>query len=333
MKDGAVRPLLARLLLSSVAAAIAVGGALLVLGVGPAEVARKMVTAPPGAVLACAASACVMLAFQTLRWHLVMRPLLGLGYLQALRAQAVGALLNAVLPARGGDVVRAQYLGRVSGKSRAAILGTEVVDRWLDWSGWVLVLVAVAPLRLLPRWLLGVVLLLVVALAAWAVVMVLVGRRASAPVAPSRAGAIVHAFRSGIAVFASRRTLALALLVAPLPWLWEAAVVAAAASAFGVHLSYGAAFCVLVGFNVGMLLPSPGGIGAFEAGGAAVLVLFGVDRGTALGFLFLYHLTQLVPTMAAGAVVLSLQWRRMAAVARTQREHGARGELAPEAHA
>jgi uncharacterized protein (TIRG00374 family) len=333
MRDAAVRALFVRLLLSALAALAAAGGALLVLGVGPAQVIARVAAAPLTVVLACGASACAMLALQSLRWYLVMRPLLGLGYGQALRAQAVGALLNAILPARGGDIVRAQYLGRLSGKSRAAILGTEVVDRWLDWSAWVPILAFLAPTRLVPRWILGVVALLVVALVVWALVMTIVSAPASEPETPSRIGSIAQAFRSGIAVFASRRTLALALFVAPLPWLWEAAVLGAAAGAVGAHVTYGAAFCVLVGLNVGMLVPSPGGVGGFEAGGAAVLVLFGVDRATALGFLFLYHLTQLVPTMAVGAVFLSLEWRRMLAVARLQRDLGRRGGLAPEARA
>ena len=35
-----------------------------------------------------------------------------------------------------GDLFRVEYLARRTGRSRATILGTEVVDRWLDWWGW-----------------------------------------------------------------------------------------------------------------------------------------------------------------------------------------------------
>ena len=51
----------------------------------------------------------------------------------------------------------------------------------------------------------------------------------------------------------------------------------------------------------------PGTIGC--AGGAAVLVLFGVDHAAALAFLFVYHLTQLLPTIALGATMLALTSR------------------------
>jgi uncharacterized membrane protein YbhN (UPF0104 family) len=58
-----------------------------------------------------------------------------------------------------------------------------------------------------------------------------------------------------------------------------------------------------------MIVPAPGGVGAVETGGTAVLVLFGVNRSAALAFLFVYHLTQLLPTIMLGATMLALRPR------------------------
>ena len=118
---------------------------------------------------------------QTLRWHLVMRPQIGLRYRQALAAQVVGTAFNAVLPARGGDLLRVEYLARRTGKSRATILGTEVVDRWLDWWGWFPVLAAVALAGGLPRWLETAFGTMALALVAWGLLMVALCRRGHEP--------------------------------------------------------------------------------------------------------------------------------------------------------
>ena len=296
-----------RTVISLVAGMGVAAGAAWILGVRPGEVLSRAAGTPPWAIAGCAFSGYVVLALQTLRWHQVMRPLLGLGYGEAFRAQTIGGMLNAILPARVGDLLRAQYLGHITGKSRATVLGTEVVDRWLDWWGWVPVVGVLAMTSRLPAWMHVAVAVFGAALLASGVAMVLLRRRPSARIATSRFAEIAASFRAGIDSFASRRTLVLALAVAPLPWLWEAGVLAITSRAFDVHLTFPMAFCVLVGFNAATVIPSPGGIGALETGGAAVLALFGVNHVNALAFLFVYHFTQLVPLIVGGAMLLALR--------------------------
>ena len=75
-------------------------------------------------LLVAATGALILMALQSLRWWIVMRPLLNLSYGQAFRAMMVGFFFNVLLPARGGDLLRVQYLGKRTGISRAKLLGT-----------------------------------------------------------------------------------------------------------------------------------------------------------------------------------------------------------------
>jgi glycosyltransferase 2 family protein len=281
------------------------------MGVKPAEVARYVAGVPPIAVVGCALSSFVVFALQSLRWHQVMKPLLGLSYSQAYRAQVVGMMFNSILPARGGDLLRVQYLGRRTGKSRATILATEVIDRWLDWWGWFPVLGVMALVSHVPRWLYSALGIFAAILSTWALVMFVSTRRGYVPKEGSRFGAALKSFQTGIQAFRSRRTLAIALAVAPLPWLWESLVIAWAGHAFGIELTVAMGFSVLIGFNVAMVVPSPGAVGTVEAGGTAALVFFGVDQSKALAFMFVYHFCQLLPGIATGVAILVAEGERL----------------------
>ena len=58
---------------------------------------------------------------------------------------------------------------------------------------------------------------------------------------------------------------------------------------------------------VATAVPSPGNAGSFEAGGTLALIAFGIPKETALAFMFLYHLTQVVPGFMGGVLVLVME--------------------------
>jgi uncharacterized membrane protein YbhN (UPF0104 family) len=272
--------------------------------VKPDKVAASFGGVPAWAVLACVASGFVMLALQSLRWHAVMKPLLGLTFGQAYRAQLIGYMFNVMLWGRGGDLLRVQYLGRRTGKSRATILGTEVVDRWLDFWGWMPTMLILAAVGDVPSWIWKAVALFGGLLGGWGITMVVLTTRGYTPRPGSRFAAVYGSFRTGVEAFRSRRTVLIALFIAPLSWLWEASFIHFVTPAFGIHVDLTRAFCVLVGFNLAMVVPSPGAIGTEEAGGVKAFAFFGVDPSKALAFMIVYHLAQMIPGVVAGVAVL-----------------------------
>jgi uncharacterized membrane protein YbhN (UPF0104 family) len=240
-----------------------------------------------------------------------MGPLLGLRYADAFRAQIVGFLFNALLPARGGDLLRVQYLGRRTGKSRATILGTEIVDRWLDWWGWIPTFLVLAVVSHPPSWLYKALGLFGGLLIGWGTAMVLLTRGGWQPREESTLGRVFGALRRGVEAFRQPRIWATALLVAPLPWLWEAFALTVVGRGFGCELTLVQAFSVMIAFNLSTIVPSPGAIGTVEAGGTAALLFFGFEQNKALAFMFVYHFSQLLPGMAGGVAVLVAQGERL----------------------
>jgi uncharacterized membrane protein YbhN (UPF0104 family) len=138
----------------------------------------------------------------------------------------------------------------------------------------------------------------------WGVAMVVLTRRGWEPRPGSRFAAVYTSVRGGVVAFRARRTWTIAFLIAPLPWLWEAFAIWVTTRAFGIVISPTDAFCVLVAFNLAMFVPSPGGVGTVEAGGATALVLFGAGRAQAIAYMFAYHFAQLLPAVLTGAAIL-----------------------------
>src|SRR5262249_45009968 len=172
-----------------------------------------------------------------------------------------------------------------------------------------------------PSWLYKALGLFLGLLTVWAGLMVVLTRRGYAPRPGTRFGVLFAAMQTGIRSFRSRRTWVIAFLVAPLPWLWETCVLALSARAFGIDITLVQAFSVMIGFNLAMVVPSPGSVGTIEAGGTAALVFAGVDQSRALAFMFVYHFTQLLPGIMTGVALL---------VAEGEKLFGSTSEIEPQ---
>jgi glycosyltransferase 2 family protein len=305
------------------------GGVLL--GAGVAALAARLMglqlddllgtvrSARPWPLLAAVGGTFVMVAFQSLRWWWVVRPVLPLRLRQAYTAMLVGSAFNVLIPARGGEFILVQYLGKRTGVSRVTLLGTELLDYWSDKAGWLLAFVVICAVSLVgwregpPLWLvhaIGVLALLVLGSAALVGIAHLpVLRRLSPRLDPGPRW--LQKLRSGFKAHGWRSLLVVEGLLAPLPWLWEVLVVIVAGHAVDLSLSPMLAFATVTAANLGTIVPLPGGAGSFEAAGAFALAAAGVPHSRAFAFVLLYHLSLLVPMVVAGVGLLVLQGKSL----------------------
>ena len=303
-RDGPVPRLWLRAALGLSAGLAAASGVVFYLGISEKGLVANLHGVGPEPLLLAAAGALVLMSLQTLRWWIVMRPLLSLSYGQAFRAMMVGFFFNVLLPARGGDLLRVQYLGKRTGISRAKLLGTEIVDFWSDKWGWVASFPLLCLLGTPPAWLFRALLAIGGAVVGVGFLLALMG---SGFLRARQMPAWLANLRDGFAVNHWKRLLVVETLIAPLPWLWETFVIAVAGHALGLDLTPMQAFAALTAFNVATAVPSPGNAGSFEAGGTLALTAFGIPKETALAFIFLYHLTQVVPGFVGGVLVLVVE--------------------------
>jgi uncharacterized membrane protein YbhN (UPF0104 family) len=249
-------------------------------------------------------------ALQALRWWVVTRPVLRVRYSEAYGALLVGGLLNAILPARAGDLLRVQYLAERAKVSRATLYGTELVDFWTDKSGWLPAFALLGLTGSPPSWMYRALeVMAAIATALLAAVVLLRRRLRPASATEGWRGR----FAAGLAASSPARLAVTALLLAALPWAWEAIAIQQVAAVAGISLLPLQAFVVLTAFNLAMVVPVPGGIGVHEAASSAVLVSLGVPLERAIAFALVYHTSQLIPYALGGALAL-VGWRRSPAL-------------------
>jgi uncharacterized protein (TIRG00374 family) len=233
------------------------------------------------------------------------------------RALLIGQLVNALFPARIGDVSRAYQIGIDAGISKAMALGTVAAEKAFDivcllaCSG---IAVALVPL---PLWLdlsLSVVaaggLLLILCALAWPEERIVAGvsrwvSRLHWRVAKKIPEVLARAL-TGLAALREPRMALVACAWSVVIWVLAAGTNYALFQAFDLHLSPGAALFVLISLHVGISPPSaPGRLGVFHYIALLSLQAFGVDRSIALAYATVLHLIVYLPQLVPGSVLLA----------------------------
>jgi uncharacterized membrane protein YbhN (UPF0104 family) len=223
------------------------------------------------------------------RWRRLIRPTQDISYAAVAQALVVGYSVNNLLPARLGEVFRADYISRRNSLARSAALGTIAIERLID--GLIVVAVFIVGLASVnidshQAWSSLTTVAVLAGLGLFGVTLLIVGTirwHARLPVGLTWLGArlaILARSITSIAIFDLKPVFALSLVI----WLIEAHVVDCMMRAFGVTLGW-AALCVVLGaVSLSTLLPSaPGYVGSLQI--AFVTALSAFELPAPLGLL------------------------------------------------
>jgi glycosyltransferase 2 family protein len=233
------------------------------------------------------------------RWFALIDPQFRPSPTATFRYTLVGAMLNAVLPMRGGDVARAVILSRGHSIPLGDAGGTVAAERLADaltvvllgaWLGTRLVLPAMTIQTLIV---IAVIAVVAVVVAAWLLKTGLAERLVA--MAPGRLAARltngVAGFRSAASRLTDVRVLLLAGAAHALGWL--VVLVALMSFLIGLHLTVppiDGALSVLVLTNLGgMFVQVPAGLGTWHMLAVAALSLWGIAPEAGVAYALLAH--------------------------------------------
>lgn len=281
--------------------------------------------ANPWLIALSAATTILTMALRALRWQYLLAPIGHARFGPAFRTTTIGFAASAVLPARAGEVIRPYLLARQEGLSATATFATIIIERLLDAVTCVMLLASFVLLfdpgmgRADSRlyWLVEVGGITVGALA-----FVILGAMFVAARDPEAAGrwayrlehllpgklthklaAAILKFAEGLAVVRTPKRLASALLLSFPLWLSIGWGIWAVTRAFGIDMPFTGSFLLIALLVVGVSVPTPGGVGGFEAAVQIGLTSFYlVPNDRAVGTALVLHAVSLLPTIVLGFI-------------------------------
>jgi uncharacterized protein (TIRG00374 family) len=251
---------------------------------------------------------------RALRWRSLFLPASRPSIGTMIRATLVGYLYLSILPVRAGEPARVLVLNQLSGRPKAEIAGTAIVERIFDLAALLLCFFALSPWLPAGSW--ARPLAYVAGGAALAIAAIVYLLRTTGDrglrvllrpfsllprVGRESAELAAVNLRQGLAGLHDRSTAVLALSFTMASWLLLGAACSVAVHAFHLHVSALAGMLVVIAVSLAAAIPSlPGGLGIFEAACVAALNPYGVPRGDAVAFAFAWHALNVVPFLLLG---------------------------------
>jgi hypothetical protein len=253
------------------------------------------------------------------RWKFMLLPVKSIPTRRLFSATMIGFMANNLLPARLGELVRADVLGRREQISRTASFATIVYERIVDvFSLLVLLWVTLHQmpgrpwLRKSALWILALNVLLMLAMLAVYKYRETVSRwvvRAARRLKPGHQTAIQRAtdgYLTGLAGMTHPRTLVPIALGSVAVWGFALLGVHFCFRAVSMDLPVLSSIVVIVLVSMGSMIPSaPAFIGTTQYACIIALGFFGVEKSEALAYSILYHAVQFFPVTVLGFYYLS----------------------------
>lgn len=273
---------------------------------------------------------------RAVRWSILISPLKNASLGKLLLATLVGFAGNCLLPARLGELIRANYLGVSEGMSRSSVFGTIVVERLFDaftllavlWAG--LFLTEFSPghetlkgaMSATGLFLFSAYAVLILALAGFkwkSETCLKVLHRALFMFSDrfrERVTEIAWKFSQGIVLIKGSRRWLWAVLASILVWLPSLLQILAVSFALGIKIPFSAPLIILAFASLGAMIPSsPGFIGTYHLAVQYGFMVHGFTPEEGLSAAILIHASFFIPTVLAGVMAFisfHIPWEKIA---------------------
>ena len=294
-----------------------------------------------GASLPLLAAAAVVnilsLVLKGVRWWIFLRPIGIRSLWLAVRATFVGAGLNNLLIASGGDAARVLFVARSESASSARVLATLALERLFELVGYVVLLAAAVSFLQLPDALsrtrpVAMVSLVVIL----GLLVYLVRYPAQAGTAVLEGEGLIHRarlygtnFLRTLTGISTGRRFAASLAISVAVWALQLATYQLTARAAGFPITIVGTLAALLAVNIGFAVrATPGNVGVFQMMYAVTAVGFGLDADRATGVALLIQAQQILPVTLLGlAAAPEMLFSRRSPIAATQRPLSRDGQV------
>ncbi|MFQ5595676.1 MAG: lysylphosphatidylglycerol synthase transmembrane domain-containing protein [Anaerolineae bacterium] len=270
----------------------------------------------------------VSMVVRTVRWQGLFFPQTGLHFATLFHVLNISYLINNIVPARAGDLVRAGLVSTRQPVSASRALATVVVERVLDSLTLVVVLAFLLPLFPVPEWIARVGQVAGASMAAVGVGLVVLSTQRARTVRWSHAvlGRVpridglrwaerVGGLVDGLGALRSPAALGQAGAWSVVVWLLSGAAYYFVMQAFHLNLPVTAGMFVLAVTALVSIVPAtPGYVGVFDYTAVLALAVFGVERSLALSCAIVLHAVSFITFSGMGLISLARESLSFSAV-------------------
>ena len=273
------------------------------------EVGRALRGTSPGLLVAAALVNLISVALKGVRWWIFLRPIGVTSLWLAVRGTFVGAGLNNILIANGGEAARVVFVSREAKADATQVIATLALERLFEFLGYFVTLALAMLVLTLPPELARLRLVAALALVAMAVFLAYLLRQPRvAAAAPAAAGGWLGRIRSFGRNFmhtlrgvASLSRFAGALAVSMGVWALQVATYHLTAMAAGLPITVAGTVVALLAVNIGFAVrATPGNVGVFQMVYAVTAAGLGLNKDLATGTAFLIQIQQILPVTLLG---------------------------------
>ena len=297
---------------ASVVAAILIGLVVFGRAVDWTQTWRAVQSTSPALLLAAAMVNLLSVVLKGVRWWIFLRPI-GVSSLPlAVRGIFVGAGLNNLLIANGGEAARVVYVSRSGGAPSVDVLATLALERLFEIVGYVILLAAAVSFLHLPATLdrtRPIAMVSLVVILAFLAYLVRYPAQSGTAVVEGE-GFVVRARNYGRGFLRTMTTIstgprfAAAAVVSVAVWALQVATYQLTARAASFDISVVGTIGALLAVNIGFALrATPGNVGVFQMIYAVTAASFGLDRDQATGVAFLIQIQQILPVTLIGLIL------------------------------
>jgi uncharacterized protein (TIRG00374 family) len=262
--------------------------------------------ASPTSLVAAVVINALSVALRGVRWWIFLRGACAAPLSLAIRGTLVGAGLNNVLLANGGDAARVLLVSNRARASRTGAIATLALDRLFDPLCFALILLVATFTIPLPRPLASARLVAALLLAACGVVVVMLlrGRTDTACDEVARCRRHLLALRTHAAALSTPRRLCGAFGISLLVWSMQIATFALVAHSTNAKLPLSGSVAAMLLSDIGCVVrATPGNVGFFQFAYELAARQFDVAPGAAVATALLLQIVQAVPVTLAALVL------------------------------
>ncbi|HDH86740.1 MAG TPA: flippase-like domain-containing protein [Desulfobacteraceae bacterium] len=264
---------------------------------------------------------------RALRWFHLLEPIKKIGLFSLFSSTVIGFAANCVLPARLGELIRANYIGSMENISKSSSLATIIIERLFDVFTILLMVLFVILFNDFPsEWesiskglKTGGFFLLVLFIAS---IFLLIGLKKKTQIflnifgrflfflphkIRNRIVDMLKGFSNGLVLVKGPSQLLAVIFYSLTLWCLSAFQVYILCFSMGLSLPFLAPFFILILLCLSVTLPSaPGYIGTFHLACQYGLIFYGSSKEKALSIAILLHAAGFIPIVTLGLLLLLL---------------------------